>query len=75
MELQSFRDAWIPNHPTNKVLHLTHNVDEDFMIVKIIDLETRWWDREFIMQNFNREDVKAILRVPFSKRYILDSMF
>ena len=73
--IQVFRDAWIPNHPTNKVLHLTHNVDEDFMIVKIIDLDTRWWDREFIMQNFNKEDVKAILRVPLSKRYILDSMF
>ena len=57
------------------MLHLTHNVDEDFMIVKIIDLDTRWWDREFIMQNFNREDVKAILGVPLSKRYILDSMF
>ena len=69
------RDVWIPNHLTNKVLHLTHIVDEDLMVTKIINPDTRWWDREFIMQNFNREDAEAILRVPLSRRYILDSLF
>ena len=27
------------------------------------------------MQNFNKEDAEAILRVPFSGRYIPDSLF
>ena len=56
-------NAWIPNHPTNKVLHPTHSVEEDLMVAELIDPDTMWWDREFIMQNFNHEDAKALLRV------------
>jgi len=48
-------DAWIPIHPTNKVLYATHIVEEDLMVVEVIDPDTRSWDREFIMQNFNRK--------------------
>ena len=73
--IRVLRDTWIPNHHTNKVLHPTHIVDEDLMVVEIINPDTRWWDTEFIMKNFNREDAKAILRVPLSRRYILNSLF
>ncbi|XP_075633692.1 uncharacterized protein LOC142606188 [Castanea sativa] len=66
-------DAWIPNHPSNRVLYPTRNVEEDLMVVELIDPDTRWWDREFIMQKFNREDGEAILRVPLSRRVISDS--
>ena len=51
--VQALRDAWIPNYPTNKVLHPAHNVQEDCMVVDLIDSDTKWWDREFIMQHFN----------------------
>ena len=67
-------DAWIPNHPTNKV-YSTHIVEEDLMVAELIDPDKRWWDREFIMQNFNREDREAILRMPLSRRVISDSLF
>ena len=73
--IRVLRDVWIPNQPSNKVLHPTHNVDEDLMVADIIDPDTRWWDRGFIMQSFNREDAEAILRVPLSRRHIPDSLF
>ena len=73
--VRALRDAWIPNYPTNKVLHPAHNVEEDCMVVDLIGPDTRWWDREFIMQHFNREDGEAILRVPLSGRVTHDSLF
>ena len=73
--IRVLRDVWIPNQPSNKVLHPTHNVDEDLMVANIIDPDTRWWNRGFIMQSFNREDAEAILRVPLSRRHIPDSLF
>ncbi|XP_030970582.1 uncharacterized protein LOC115990956 [Quercus lobata] len=45
------------------------------MVAELIDPDTRWWDREFIMQNFNHEDGEVILRVPLSRRVISDSLF
>ena len=72
--IRVLRDAWIPNYPTNKVLHPARNVQEDCMVVDLIDSDTRWWDREFIMQHFNREDGEPILHVPLSERVIFDSI-
>ena len=71
----ALRDAWIPNYPTNKVLHLAHNVEEDCMVADLIDPDTGWWDREFVMQHFNWEDGEAILHVPLSRRVINDALF
>ena len=70
--IRALKDAWIPNYPTNKVLHPAHNVQEDCMVADLIDPDIRWWDRKFIMQHFNREDGEAILRVPLSRRVIFD---
>ena len=71
----ALKDAWIPNYPTNKVLHPAQAVDEDCMVANFIDPETGWWDREFVMQHFNQEDGKAILRVPLSRRFTNDTLF
>jgi len=45
------------------------------MVSELLDPDLQWWDRGLIMQNFNKEDAEAILRVPFSGRYIPDSLF
>ena len=72
--IRALRDAWIPNYPTNKVLHPAHIVEEDRMVADLIDPDTRWWAREFIMQHFNRQDGEAILHVPLSRRIFFDSI-
>ena len=73
--IRALTDAWIPNYPTNKVLHPALDVEEDCMVADLIDPDTGWWDREFVMQHFNREDGEAILRVPLSRRVINDALF
>ena len=45
------------------------------MVAELINLVSRWWDREFILRSFNREEVEAILRVPLSCRYTPDTLF
>lgn len=50
-------------------------MDDELLVAELIDLDIRWWDRELIMQNFNKVDVEAILRVPLSRRYISDTLF
>ena len=41
-------------------------------IFELIDQDTRGWDREFIWQNFHRDDAEAILCVPLSYKAIPD---
>ena len=35
------KDAWIPNHPTNRVLHSAPNIEEEMMVFELIDQDTR----------------------------------
>ena len=66
------KGAWIPNHPTNRVLHPAPNIEEEMMVSELIDQDSRGWDREFIWQNFHRDDAEAILRVYLTRRFISD---
>ena len=70
--IRVLNEAWIPNHITNRVLHPTFNIEEGMMVAKLMDPDSRGWDREVIWQNFHREDAEAILRVPLSYRDIAD---
>uniref|UniRef100_A0A7N2LK24 Reverse transcriptase zinc-binding domain-containing protein n=1 Tax=Quercus lobata TaxID=97700 RepID=A0A7N2LK24_QUELO len=38
--IRILKDAWIPNHPTNKVLHLSENIDEEMTVSELIDLDS-----------------------------------
>ena len=38
----------------------------------LIDWRSKIWDREFIEANFHREDAKAILSMPLSRRNAFD---
>ena len=71
----ALRDAWIPNYPSNKVLHPVQNMEEDYMVADLLDPDSGWWNRVLVMQHFNHEDREAILRVPLSRRVIQDSLF
>ena len=44
-------DKWIPNYPSNKILHP-------------VNLDLHWWRRDIIMERFNRDEVEAICRIP-----------
>lgn len=64
-------DKQIPNHPTNRILYL---VDEEWWVAELIDLDLNWWNRDFIMSRFQREDLEAICRTPLSHRHVSDSI-
>ena len=68
------RDRWLPNNPTNKIMHPRHELVEDLAVLDLIDLELHAWRRDMIMGMFLREDAEAICRIPLSRRFVLDSI-
>ena len=40
--IQILKDAWLPNSPTNKVLHPIQNIEEGMMVAELIDPISRW---------------------------------
>ena len=67
-------DRWIPNHPTNKIMHPRHELVEDLAISDLIDSELHAWRRDMIMAMFHREDAETICRIPLSRRFVRDSI-
>ena len=68
-------DKWIPNYPTNKVLHPIHEpVDEMVVFSELIDLELHVWRGDMIMTLFHRDDAAAITKIPLSRRAVSDSI-
>ena len=39
------QDKWIPNHPTNMVIHPPQDNEWEWRVVELIDWTTRTWDR------------------------------
>ena len=62
------KDRWIPNYPTNKVLHPPLDEEWEWRVANLIDWSTHEWNRELIAANFHRDDMEAILRIPLSRR-------
>lgn len=67
-------DKWIPNYPSNKILHPVNEEGEEWRVSDLIDLDLHWWRRDIIMERFNRDEVEAICRIPLSRRYVPDSI-
>ena len=65
-------DKWIPNYPTNKVLHPIHELVDDMAVSKLIDPELHVWRGDMIMILFHKEDAVAITKIPFNRRVVLD---
>lgn len=73
--IQVTKDKWIPNHPTNMVIH-PHQEDEwEWRVVELIDWTTWTWYRHLVETKFHRDDAEAILRIPLSRRYTDDILF
>ena len=53
-------DRWIPNYPTNKVLHPNHDLLGEMAVSELINPEINVWRSEFIHSNFHRDDAEAI---------------
>lgn len=60
------RDKWIPNHPTNKILHPVNEYFDEPAVSNLINPELHVWRSEVIMSIFHREDIEAICRIPLS---------
>ena len=65
-------DKWIPNHPTNGVLHPPNMEENGWFVSDLINQEQKVWCSDIIQANFRKGDVNAILRIPLSHRQTLD---
>ena len=64
--IQVLSDKWLPCHPTNKILVLPNEVEEDWHVSELIDWITFQWDRAFIDMAFSKYDAEAIYWIPLS---------
>ena len=72
--IRPLRDKWIPNHPSNMVLFPPNEEQWEWRVLDLIDPFLRCWDRDSVLQIFQKEDAEAILRIPLSRRHIPDSV-
>ena len=63
-------DKWIPNYPTNKVLHPIH----ELAVSELIDPELHVWRGDLITNLFHRDDAAAITKILLSRRVVSDSI-
>ena len=42
-EIKVLSDKWIPNHPTNGVLHPPDKIGRDWYVSELIDPDLKWW--------------------------------
>ncbi|KAK9998621.1 hypothetical protein SO802_018224 [Lithocarpus litseifolius] len=70
--IRVLHDKWIPNYPTNQVLHPPLEAEEDWRVSELMDWDGHGWDRGLIAGKFHRKDAMAILRIPLSRRTIPD---
>ena len=67
-------NKWIPNHPTNKVLHIINELVDEMVVSELIDSEMLAWRSDMIMSLFHREDADAITKIPLSRKVVPDSI-
>ena len=63
-------DRWIPNHPTNKIMHPPNDDVEDWVVSDLIDHDLHAWRTDVVMALFHSEDADAICKIPLSRRYV-----
>ena len=68
------QNKWIPNNPTNMVLHPPAQEEWEWRVSDLIDWRIYWWDCELIESNFHWTNAKAILWIPLSTRHVYDSI-
>ena len=70
--IRVFMDKWIPNYPTNGVLHPARMEEGGWFVSDLINQEQKMWYSEIIRANFHKEDADAILKIPLSHRQASD---
>ena len=70
VEIKVISDKWIPNHPTNGVVHPPDEIGRDWHVSELIDPDLKWWRRDLILAHFHKDDAEAILRLPLSYRHV-----
>ena len=71
--IKVYSEKWILSCPANKILHPSHEVDEELLVSELIDTDIHWWRRNVIMENFSREEADAICKIPLSRRNVPES--
>ena len=74
MNIRVLLDSWIPNHPTNGVIHPPGEEEWEWCVSELIDPDLKWWRRELIIEKFHKDDADVILRIPLSHRHTLDAV-
>lgn len=67
-------DKWIPNYPTNSIIHLAKEDVSDALVSDLINHDLHLWMTDWIMEMFDKEDAEAFCRIPLSRRYVDDSI-
>ena len=70
----SMGDKWIPNYPTNKVLHPIHELADGMAVSELIDPELHVWRGDMIMTLYHRDDAIVITKIPLNRRNVSDSI-
>ena len=74
LSINVLKDRWIPNYPTNRILHLVHEDVEGMMVADLINSELHIRRIEEVMANFHREEAEAICQIPLSRRDVHDNI-
>ena len=56
--INALKDWWLPNFPTNKVLHSVQENLGDLMVADLINLELNIWKYKDIMAIFHKEEAE-----------------
>ena len=67
-------DKWIPNYPTNKIMHLPNDDVEDWVVSDLIDHDLHAWRIDVVMALFHGKDADAICKILLNQRYVFDSI-
>lgn len=73
LAIQVLKDKWIPNHPTNRVLHQPLAKEWEWRVSVLINWNIRVWDRQQVEMKFHKVDANAILRIPLSHGHVADT--
>ena len=72
--INALKDRWIPNYPTNKILHPVHENLDEMPVSDLINSELHIWRNEEIVATFHREEAEAICQIPLSRRDVNDDI-
>ena len=74
LSINVLKDRWIPNYPSNSILHPVHEDVEGMRVVDLINPDLHIWRTEEIMSMFHREEAEAICQIPLSRRDVNDTI-